>query len=106
MVKRVPADIADIVYSGPVRAYATNCGAYPNRSIFAYTRLGAGDLGIRRQLLLKQNPGVCFSNGRDIIGLRNYNFTAVERENRMLFDPAAIPDGQCDDTDTMLDLYS
>ena len=49
MVKRVPADIADIVYSGPVRGYAHKLWNLPEALQFRVHKIGAGDLGIRLQ---------------------------------------------------------
>ena len=54
MVKRVPADIADIVYSGPVRGYAHKLWNLPEALHFRVHKIGAGDLGIRLQLA--KNP--------------------------------------------------
>ena len=50
MVKRVPADIEDIVYSGPVRGYANKLWNLPEALHFCVHKIGAGDLGIRLQL--------------------------------------------------------
>ena len=44
MVKRVPADIADIVYSGPVRGYAHKLWNLPEALQFRVHKIGAGDL--------------------------------------------------------------
>ena len=50
MVKRVPADIADTVYSGPVRGYAYKLWNLVEALHFRVHKIGPGDLGIRPQL--------------------------------------------------------
>ena len=50
MVKRVPADIADTVYSGPVRGYAPKLWNLAEALHFRVHKIGPGDLGIRLQL--------------------------------------------------------
>ena len=54
MVNRVPADIADIVYSGTRSRIRPQMWNLPEAQHFRVHKIGAGDLGIRLQLA--RNP--------------------------------------------------
>jgi len=78
MVKRVPADIADIVYSAPVRGYAHKLWNLPEALHFRVLEIGAGDLGIRLQFRAfatylrpptTELDGVDFGRARPRVGL-------------------------------------